>query len=210
MVCFSESSKFTSLTLQLPGRPCAQDGSFLSDDVPPPPRTTRASNDWMPYGNRLEFETADFLFREAQLSETKIKHLLGIWAATLLLATNGNIGSSNPPFSSAKEMYEVIDATPIGDAPWQSFSATYTGPRPTTDVPSWMNTKHEIWFRDPKVIMKNLLENPDFKDEFDMAPYREYTLSGSRRYQHLMSGNWAWKQCVCRVVTFVYFLRLTP
>lgn len=178
----------------------------MPEDAPPPPRTARTSDDWTPYENRLEFETADFLFREAQLSEAKIKHLIGIWAATLLLATNGNVEDSNPPFSSAKEMHEVIDATPIGDAPWQSFSATYTGPRPASNVPSWMTTKHEIWFRDPKVIMKNLMENPDFKDEFDVAPYREYYTSlRSRRYQHLMSGDWAWRQCVCPLSIPIYF-----
>ncbi|KAK7684223.1 hypothetical protein QCA50_012547 [Cerrena zonata] len=177
------------------GQPCNQNGAFISMDASPPPRTSKSPHDWTPYENRLEFETAEFLFQDAQLSEAKIKRLLGVWASTLLLASNGDVNNSAPPFASAKEMYEVIDATPLGDAPWKSFTASYTGPRPNTDVPSWMTMKHEVWFRDPKVILKNLLENPDFKDEFDVAPYRQYTTSGSRRYQHFMSGDWAWNQC---------------
>lgn len=94
-------------------------------------------------------------------------------------------------------MHDIIDAIPLGDAPWRSFTAPYTGPRPLEGkVPCWMNAEHVVWYCDPRIIVRNMLANPDFKDQFDAAPYRCYDANGRRHYQHLMSGNWAWEQSV--------------
>lgn len=102
----------------------------------------------------------------------------------------------NPPFSNHKDMYRVIDATVLGDAPWSLFSASYTGPVPTENPPPWMKAEYDVWFRNPKTVLQNMLTNSDFKDEFNVAPYEE-TRNGVRQYTNLMSGNWAWRQAVC-------------
>ncbi|THG97937.1 hypothetical protein EW026_g4170 [Hermanssonia centrifuga] len=39
-----------------------------------------------------------------------------------------------------------------------------------------------------------MISNPDFADEFDVAPYWEYDGRLARRYTNLMSGDWAWSQ----------------
>ena len=41
-----------------------------------------------------------------------------------------------------------------------------------------------------------MIPNPEFKGQFDYAPYREFE-DGTRRWTDVMSGNWAWKQAVC-------------
>ena len=41
-----------------------------------------------------------------------------------------------------------------------------------------------------------MLANQDFHGFFDYAPFRQYDDKGIRRYEHLMSGDWAWKQAV--------------
>lgn len=104
---------------------------------------------------------------------------------------------ASPPFADAKDLYNVIDSIPLGDAPWHSFSAKYTGTMPEIDVPAWMNATYDVWCRNPLDVVRNLLSNPDFKDEFDYAPYREYDTNHSRQYHNLMSGNWAWRHAVC-------------
>jgi hypothetical protein len=59
-----------------------------------------------------------------------------------------------------------------------------------------MRESYEVWYRDPQQVFADMLANPDFKNEWDAAPLRQYNGSGERVWRNLMSGNWAWKQCV--------------
>lgn len=59
-----------------------------------------------------------------------------------------------------------------------------------------MDAEYEVWHRDPRTVIQQQLSNPDFKDAIHYAPFRETTDKGERRWQDLMSGNWAWKQAV--------------
>ncbi|KAG1831429.1 hypothetical protein DFJ58DRAFT_719578 [Suillus subalutaceus] len=99
-----------------------------------------------------------------------------------------------PPFADHKDLHNVIDATQLGDVPWQCFSAQYSGERPEV-VPPWMDDEFEVWYRDPRAMAHNILANPDYKDEIDYVPFREYDASDStRRWKDFMSGDWAWQQ----------------
>ncbi|KAG2096718.1 uncharacterized protein F5147DRAFT_747545 [Suillus discolor] len=90
-----------------------------------------------------------------------------------------------PPFADHKDLHSVIDATELGDVPWQSFSV----------VPPWMDDEFEVWYRDPHAMAHNILANPTYKDEIDYVPFREYdALDDTRRWKDFMSGDWAWQQ----------------
>ncbi len=179
------------LTSLKTGTLCGRYGHPIPNSSPPPPPDHDSSpNNWAPYGNRVQFEAADFLFSRQQMSASSIDFQLKLWAATL--AVHGDV----PPFASHKDMYEKIDATCLGDAPWESFTLKYEGTRPDHDVPDWMMAQHEVWFRDPLTLVHNMLSNPDFKDEFDYAPFQEYDGPDNHQFQDFMSGNWAWKQCI--------------
>ncbi|PSR76460.1 hypothetical protein PHLCEN_2v8435 [Hermanssonia centrifuga] len=172
------------------GRPCDSQGRFLNDPTSQPScRTESATNDWTPFASRLQFETADFLFQRARMSQGNIDRLLELWAASLIPY------GALPPFAGVPHMLETIDSIPFGDAPWTSFKVRYTGDLPP-NPPPWMTAEYEVSHRDPLVCVRNMLANPDFADEFDVAPYREYDPSLKRQYTNLMSGNWAWKQAV--------------
>lgn len=125
-----------------------------------------------------------------------------------LFAAFGNRFGASPPFADAADMHSVIDSIPLGDAPWYSFTGRYTGTIPETNAPSWMSAKYDIWCRNPLDVVQNLLRNPDFKNEFDYAPYREYDNRKKRQYHNFMSGNWAWRHAVCLIVIF-FFSSLT-
>jgi len=144
----------------------------------------------MPYNNRLQFEVADFLFRRNQMSAGDINFLLGLWAASLAIYDN------EPPFLKATNLYDSIDSTPLGDVAWESFALQYNGDRPVENTPPWMEAEYDVWFRDPRTLVHNLLSNPDFKSGFDYAPYQERTTVGVHRFKDFMSGNWAWNQAV--------------
>jgi hypothetical protein len=179
------------LTLPPVGRICDENSKDIPPDTPPPPRASdKGPDDWTPYNSRLEFEVADFLFRRNQMSAGDINFLLSLWAASL--AVHGD----EPPFSKATDMYNTIDSTPLGDLAWESFSLQYNGIRPVNNVPSWMEAEYDVWFRDPCILVRNLLSNPDFKTDFDYAPFQERTTDGTHRFQDFMSGNWAWTQAV--------------
>lgn len=99
------------------------------------------------------------------------------------------------PFSDHNDLHGKIDATTVGDVPWQSFNVVYDGEGPATNAPEWMSKKYDVWFRDPQEVVRNLLANPNIMEGFDHCPYREFR-GGKRRWSSLMSGNWAWKQAV--------------
>lgn len=141
------------------------------------------------------------------MSANDIDFLLKLWAATL--AVHGD----NPPFKSHADLYSTIDATPLGDAKWDNFSLSYNGEKPVHDIPPWMNSSYDIWFRDPLTLVQNMLSNPDFNNEFDYAPFQEHDFNGNHRFQDFMSGNWAWKQAVrlafvCRHFSYLHISRI--
>lgn len=173
------------------GIPCDKYGNALPPNTPPPRRHEgMSSDDWTPYRNHTEYQLADFLFRQTQMSANNIDELMDLWASTLL-----NYGDC-PPFADHNDLYNTIDSTPLGDAPWQSFSTTYNGEKPTEDVPPWMDAEYHVWHRDPLTVVRNLLNNPDFDGEFDYAPYQETGPNGEQHFQDYFSGDWVWEQSV--------------
>lgn len=187
------------------GQPCDEEGDPLSDPAPSPITKTRDRTDWAPFHNRVEFETADFLYKRCQMSGSNINILMELWAAYSALRDPQDMSPIyRSPFSEHRDMYSTIDAIPIGGVPWQSSTLSYDGPIPE-NPPSWMNTGHTIWFREPRLLFKKMLENPDFQDFFDYAPYRQYDTHGQRRYENFMSGDWAWKQAVSTCLFLLYF-----
>ena len=197
-----------NLTNAIIGQPCDEDGHPLDPSSPPSIKTDDPT-DWTPFRNRIEFETAEFLYKRCQMSGANIDILMELWAAYSAVRDPEDISetSSNlSPFSDHRDLYRTIDAIPIGGVPWQSITLSYDGPIPDVEIPpSWMNAGHTIWFRDPLLLFKKMLDNPDFKDFFDYAPYRQYERD-QRRYQNFMSGDWAWKQAVS-VVRSCFTLR---
>jgi len=156
-----------------------------------PRDSDRGPHDWSPYNNRVEFELADFLFRQNQMSAGDINSLLNIWAATL--APHGD----DPPFRNHTDLYNTIDLTPIGDVPWESFTVKYDGVHPDDERLAWMDTEFEVWFRNPKQLIEHMIANPDFNGEFDCSPFQEYDINDNHRFCNFMSGDWVWKQAVC-------------
>ena len=123
------------------GSICDIDGNHLPQNTPPPLQHCDANpDDWTPYQNRLQFELAEFLFKRNQMSGGDIDILLNLWGASLAEH------SDEPPFSSHKELYKTIDATPIGGVPWESFSVQYNGVKPNDDIPNWMSAEYDVWF----------------------------------------------------------------
>jgi hypothetical protein len=166
------------------------EGASPPPRVKPPLAEDGSPDTYFPYTDRAEFELADFLFKRNQMSNTGIDDLMNIWAATLP-------ANAEPPFANHGDLHAKIDSTTLGDAPWQSFSVSYDGPKPVDgEMPSWMTAEYEVWFRDPRTVLQNQLANPDFHDEIDYAPFQEFGENGERRWQNFMSGNWAYTQAV--------------
>lgn len=122
-----------------------------------------------------------------------------LWA--LSMAKHNDLG----PFNSYEEMYTAIDATKLGDAPWKCLRTGYTG-EISPDSPSWQSAEYEVWYRDPDVVIANMLANPDFKGQFDYAAYVDLDKNGKRRWSDFMSGNYAWTQSVSLLIYLTYLL----
>ncbi|KAG1906308.1 uncharacterized protein F5891DRAFT_1182556 [Suillus fuscotomentosus] len=156
----------------LNARPCNMDGIFLLPGTPPPPLENVATGDWTPFCNRTEFEMAEFLYMQNQMPAGQINQLLDLWASTL--AKHGD----KPPFADHRDLYDIINNSPFGDVNWQNFTVTY-----------------DVWFRDPREVVRNMLANPTYTSEVDYCPYREYSTEGDKRqWKDFMSGDGAWDQ----------------
>ncbi|KAG2117191.1 uncharacterized protein F5147DRAFT_757948 [Suillus discolor] len=172
----------------LDGKPCDADGIYLPPGAPPPPPENVASDDWTPFHSRAEFETAEFLYTQNQMSAGQINRLLDLWASTLAKHND------RPPFADHHDLYAVIDSSLFGDVKWQCFMVAYDGERPENPKP-WMDDKYNVWFRDPREVTRNMLANSAYANEFDYRPYREYsTENNQRQWKDFMSGDWAWDQ----------------
>ena len=79
------------------------------------------------------------------------------------------------PFASHSDLCKIIDSMPIGGIPWQSIT---------------------VWYQDPHMLFKNMLENPEFAGHFNCTPSWWYDTKGDHVYEHFMSSDWAWKQAV--------------
>ncbi|KAJ7750542.1 hypothetical protein B0H16DRAFT_1842627 [Mycena metata] len=169
----------------LNARPCDENGVYLPDGAPPPPRTAAAKNDWSPYEDETQFKLADFLFRKVQMSSKNIDELLEMWALSMM--KHDTLG----PFHDYKHLYETIDATAVGDAPWKCLLTDPVDPSP--DAPAWARQQYEVWYRDPDIVIANMLDNPDFDGAFDTTPYVRVDAQGRRRWSDFMSANFAWR-----------------
>lgn len=169
-----------------------RNGNLLPANAEPSTAETRDENDWSPYQDRVAFELADLLYTKEQMSAGNINSILELWTASLARFNTA------PPFRNHADLYDTIDDTPLGGVRWQSFNITYNGARPDndSDVPPWMKDKHSVFFRDPLEIAHNMLSNPDFKDEIDFAPLREFGPGSTRRLRNFMGGEWAWNEAV--------------
>ena len=122
--------------------------------------------------------------------------LTGIWNATLV--PHNNLA----PIIDHDDLHSMIDAIELGHVPWQSYTAKYQGLCPENGpAPEWMTTEYQVWYRDPRKVIHNILANPELANGIDYVPYREF-INSKRRYCDFMSGNWAWKQCVCTFYLF--------
>lgn len=171
------------------GRPIEPGGLPLTEEDP-----LKDPNDWGPFGTRLRFEAADFLYRVTQMSGGDIDKILQLWSGSILEANSDASG----PFTTHRDLYKTIDKADVGEVPWQSFSLFYEGDRPDIGTtPTWMTAECEVWFRDPRKLIHNILGNPDLTNEVDYVPYHEYVgEKDNHRFHDFMSGDWAWKQAV--------------
>ncbi|KAH8980015.1 hypothetical protein EDB92DRAFT_1937210 [Lactarius akahatsu] len=146
-------------------------------------------DDWYPYTDHVQFETADLFFCQIQLSTSQIDTILHLWLATLVRSV------SSPPFQNHRDMYKTIDQTLHGDIAWSSFMLKYNGEMLTDNIPTWMTATYQICHCDPRVVIHSMLAHPGFKDHMDYVPYREYDpKTQTRRWRDFMSGDWAWMQ----------------
>lgn len=189
-LCLSASTHWPCL-----GRPCDVEGAFLPPNAPPPP-SDETVNDWDSFETQQRFCLADFLFRKVEMSAGDINHLLEIWAFDKL--GSGELA----PFQSCAEIYETIDAVKDGDAPWQCMEVSADGDE---NSPSWMQEKHQVWYRDADQALSNQLANPDFDGLVDYSPYIEVSKkTGKRHWSDFMSANYAWTHSVR------FFLAVSP
>ena len=130
------------------------------------------------------------LYTAASLSNSIIDKLLDLWSATLLPHND------SPPITDHCDLHSTINTIKLGHVPWKSYTVRYNGLRPENGpTPEWMTTDYQLWYRDPREVIRNIFANPELAGGIDYVPYREFE-NEKRRYSDFMSGDWAWKQCV--------------
>ena len=100
------------------------------------------------------------------MSAANINIITGLWAVSLAPHHD------SPPFANAKDLYDMIDSTPLGDTPWQSFTLNYNGPLPESPGPNgenlpWMTADYDIWFCDAHLLVQEMISNPNFSNGFE-------------------------------------------
>ena len=117
-----------------------------------------------------------------------------------LMATIANLREGEFIFKGHNDVYNTIDASDLGGVPWQCSTFRYQGDIPDDQVPEWMTALYEIYYRDPHDVIGDMIADTTFKHAFDYVPFQEFDEDGDRRYENLMSGDWAFHQAVCFVL----------
>ncbi|KAL0946796.1 hypothetical protein HGRIS_012969 [Hohenbuehelia grisea] len=170
----------------LTGKPCDRNGQPIAAGAEPEPRTSNEPGDWAPFDGGPDFLMADLLFRKVEMSASNQDELFEI--LNIMMDKHDD----QSPFSSAKDLYTTIDAATVGDALWQCFTTSFVGPL-GANPPSWKLKEYEVWYRDPDVVLQNMLDNPDYASEFDYSPYIQIDENGDRRWSDFSSSNFAWR-----------------
>ncbi|KAF9062687.1 hypothetical protein BDP27DRAFT_1385099 [Rhodocollybia butyracea] len=169
----------------LTGEHCDAEGRPVTPDTPPPPRGP-LPNVWNLFQTEVQLQLADFLYCKVQMSQSDIDLLMELWA---LAAAQSE---SSSPFSDHNHMFAEIDNIRVGDAPWQCFE-TAVPDNPGPNAPEWLSRSYQVWFHDPNTVIRNILDNPDFAQEFDTAPFVPLDSNDTRRWSNFMSGNLSWR-----------------
>jgi hypothetical protein len=177
--------------------PCNSDGNFLPPGTPPSHQEAQPQGDWAPFHNKVQFELADFLFHDAELSVSKVDVLLDLWTQSLSeLDAPG-------PMRDHKELHALKDSSTLGDVPWQYMVTCFDEDgEHTSSLPTpWSQTKYEVWYHNPNTVVSNMLANPDFNGQFDVRPYIDLDEHQKRCWSNVMSGNIAWRCSVSRIIS---------
>ena len=59
-------------------------GNDLPPGMEPTPRDVPDKDDWYPFASHIEFETAEFLFKENQMPQSHVDRLMWLWTASML------------------------------------------------------------------------------------------------------------------------------
>ena len=54
----------------------------------------------------------------------------------------------------------------------------------------------EVFYRDPDLVLRQMLENPDFDGQIDYAMYVGLDKTGKQYWNDFMSGNFAYQQSI--------------
>ncbi|KAH6884299.1 hypothetical protein BKA70DRAFT_1468570 [Coprinopsis sp. MPI-PUGE-AT-0042] len=171
----------------LTGQCYTPEGVPVSRGTSPQPRSQQDENDWTPFEDDVQFGIADFLYRCEEMSQQNINHLLDLWALSLM-----KHGATFGPYDNYQHIFDTIDEIKQGDAPWSCLKITVNEDM-DDNTPTWKSQPYEVWYRDPEVVLKNMLDNPDFDGQFDHSPYVETDGDGQQRWSDFMSANYAWK-----------------
>ncbi|KAF9218523.1 hypothetical protein BS17DRAFT_798537 [Gyrodon lividus] len=160
---------------------CDANSQAIDQKTPPSPVSEQNPDDWALYSNHLQFETAEFLFQNTEMSASNVDQLCNLWVHSLHV----DEPEGCPLFIDHKNLYGTIDAMLLGDVPWESFKLKYNGERPMV-IPPWMDQNYEFWFHPARSLIANMLSNMDFDD---------FSKDGKKwHYENFMSGDWAWSQ----------------
>jgi len=173
------------------GTPCDSAGHPIEKGTAPEPRSDKAPDDWSPFDSQGHFRLGTWLYHKTEVSAGDIDELMDIWGSGFSLDQDKSL----PPFDSHNHLYETIDSIDHGNAPWHSFTTSYAG-EIGPNAPSWQTKEYTVCYRDPRVVIANLFDNPDFNGQFEYAPYVEINQSGERCWNEFMSGNLSWRHAV--------------
>jgi hypothetical protein len=176
----------------LPGQKFKADGSPATvDDLPcrPPLPELNPHNPYFPFKDRVAFEGAMFLYKQAHMPQAQVDVLMQLWAASLF--EHGG----DAPFDSSHDLLKTIDAIAADTVPWETHTFSFDGDN-DGDLASFKKDTYIGYFRDPHELLLRALANPEFDGQFEDAAYQEFDAEDKRVFCEYMSANHAWKRSV--------------
>ncbi|EPQ50020.1 hypothetical protein GLOTRDRAFT_51190, partial [Gloeophyllum trabeum ATCC 11539] len=138
---------------------------------------------WGPFDDADEWELARWLVKNVRQTQTDEFLKLGIIRER-----------AAPSYENNRQFLKKIDGLPTGGAGWSCHNVEIAGD--LNDDEGMIQTEDvELWTRDPLVVIRELLGNPDFRNGMAYAPEHVYADANRARriYDEMWTGDWWWK-----------------
>jgi hypothetical protein len=100
---------------------------------------------------------------------------LDLWGATVIKNGLKHGLDADVPWHNVHDLYGAIDSIQAGEVPWNMYPFSYSGPKPPSTPPQWMEEEYKLNTWDVLTVLEQQLATNKFDGHFETTRTRSST-----------------------------------